>query len=468
MTWWHYLILVNFYLVLFYGFYVLLLQKETFFQLNRVYLVTASIFSFYIPVIHSNWVTNLFITRRVQYSIYSSPAMIYQFKPIQNTQLNLGQLFVGLYLAGIVFLTLKLVWQLIQLNKILRQNKQTASYSFFKWIKMEENPVDYKIIKAHEQAHARQWHSLDVLIIEVVTIVNWFNPVVYFYRLAIKHIHEYIADKYAIKTGTTKAEYALLLLSKTFDTPAHQLVNPFFNKSLLKRRILMLQKGNSKKVALAKYGLSAPLFILMLIMSSATINNSKAINSINKKAEKVFLTPAADAVTDIAQAEIPDEQPKLIIETKTTKKAGVKKTEYGPMPGEEGSVNQQYVAVERMPEFPGGMRAFLQFIARTINYPVDMRQNNITGKAYVSFVVGKDGAVSDVKLLRDPGYGSGEEAVRAISLSPKWNPGIQNGNAISVKYTVPINFTLAADEDPKPRTFAGVADTLKANTSATQ
>src|SRR5476651_1477826 len=107
MTWWHYLILVNFYLVLFYGFYVLLLQKETFFQLNRVYLVTASIFSFYIPVIHSNWVTNLFITRRVQYSIYSSPAMIYQFKPIQNTQLNLGQLFVGLYLAGIVFLTLK-------------------------------------------------------------------------------------------------------------------------------------------------------------------------------------------------------------------------------------------------------------------------------------------------------------------------------------------------------------------------
>jgi len=203
MTWWHYLILVNFYLVLFYGFYVLLLQKETFFQLNRAYLVTAAIFSFLIPLIHSNWVQSLFITQKVQYTLYSNPVITHRFKPIENSQLNLGQLFVSLYIIGILFLSLRLIWQLIQLSKQIDQAKQTASYSFFNKIRLEENPANRGVITAHEQAHARQWHSVDVLIIEVVMIINWFNPVVYFYRLAIKHIHEFIADKQALKAGTT-------------------------------------------------------------------------------------------------------------------------------------------------------------------------------------------------------------------------------------------------------------------------
>jgi beta-lactamase regulating signal transducer with metallopeptidase domain len=67
--------------------------------------------------------------------------------------------------------------------------------------------------------HARQWHSADVLIIEAVMIINWFNPIVYLYRFAIKHVHEFIADRQALKAGTNKADYAMLLLSQTFDTP---------------------------------------------------------------------------------------------------------------------------------------------------------------------------------------------------------------------------------------------------------
>src|SRR5207302_7439961 len=133
-------------------------------------------------------------------------------------------------------------------------------------------------------------------IIEAILIVNWFNPVVYLYRFAIKHIHEFIADRQAIKAGTDKTDYALLLLSQTFNAPAHRLVNPFFNKSLLKQRILMLQKNKSHHVALIKYGLTAPLFVLMLILSSATVNNSKTIRLLNKKAEWVFLTPASASV----------------------------------------------------------------------------------------------------------------------------------------------------------------------------
>jgi len=462
MTWWHYLILVNFYLVLFYGFYVLLLQRETFFQLNRVYLVNAAILSFLIPVIHSGWVQNLFITRRVQSTIYSHPAIIYQFKPGEDSHLNLGQIFGSLYLIGIVFLSIRLIWQLVQLNKIIRQAKQTVSYSFFNRIKLEDNPANRAVITAHEQAHARQWHSVDVLIIELVMIVNWFNPVIYFYRLAIKHIHEFIADKQALKSGTTRAEYALLLLSKTFDAPAHQLVNPFFNKSLLKRRILMLHKGNSKKMALAKYGLSAPLFILMLILSSATVNNSKTIKVINKKAGDVFSTTATDALSDIAHAGIPDDLPKSIPLKAIGKKVVHPITE--PAVEQKLPESAGYTTVEKMPEFPDGLGAFFQFIAKNIKYPAEMRENNIQGKAIMTFVIEPDGSVSNVKSMRDPGFGAGEEAERVIALSPKWQPAIQNGKAVRIQSSITISFTLTADyEDVKPK----MIDTVKSSTSAT-
>jgi len=469
MTWWHYLILVNFYLVLFYGFYVLLLQKETFFQLNRLYLVAATLLSFFIPLMHADWVKNLFITRKVQYSLYGNPLIYRPFKPIEATQINLGQVFLVMYISGILFLSIRLLIQLIQLNKVIHQPKQAASYSFFNRIKLGDNLANRDVITAHEQAHAQQWHSVDVLIIEIVMIINWFNPVVYFYRLAIKHIHEFIADKHAIRSGTTKAEYALLLLSQTFNAPAHQLVNNFFNKSLLKRRILMLQKGNSKNVALTKYGLSAPLFILMLILSSATITSSKTITIINKKAETVFSTPAEEAISGITNSEIPDELPKdePIANTikKITRPVTVLKNEHDQ---DAGTGNDKaYTSVEKMPEFPGGLSAFYQFISKTINYPSGMRENNIQGKAFVSFVIETDGSISNVKSLRDPGYGSGEEAVRTISLSPKWNPALQNGQPIRVQYTVPINFSLAGEEAAK---FKGAntsaEDTVKAKGTA--
>src|SRR5580693_642268 len=111
MNWWQYLMLVNIYLLLFYGFYVLLLSRETFFQLNRLYLVAAALLSFFIPLIQSDWVKDLFITQKVQYTIYSSPVMIYRFKPIQNTHISIGQVLTVIYLCGIIFLLARFIWQ---------------------------------------------------------------------------------------------------------------------------------------------------------------------------------------------------------------------------------------------------------------------------------------------------------------------------------------------------------------------
>ncbi|MBB6108168.1 outer membrane transport energization protein TonB [Mucilaginibacter lappiensis] len=440
MSWWQYLLLVNIYLVLFYVFYVLLLRKETFFQLNRIYLVTAALLSFFIPMIQADWVQNLFITQQVKYTIYSSPVMIYSLKPVVASHISIGQVLAFLYGAGMLFLSVRLIWQLIKLKRVINQPQATAAYSFFGTVRLDEANANNTIIEAHEQVHAKQWHSADVMLVELVMIINWFNPVVYMYRFAIKHIHEYIADRQAVQAGTNKAEYALLLLSQTFESPAHQLVNPFFNHSLLKQRIIMLQKNKSQRISLIKYGLSAPLFILMLILSSATINNSKPVTVINKSAHQLFTTPATSALLgDVLREDKSLEKKqdsRIIHENKidTVRKKG-----------------DVYTAVEKVPEFPGGLEKFGLFLGKGIKYPKVDRDNGTQGRVIVTFVVEKDGALSGLKVTRGVSKTIDAEAIRVLKASPKWTPGIEGGKKVRVQYSVPISFTLAPD-DNKPKT----------------
>ncbi|TSJ43916.1 TonB family protein [Mucilaginibacter corticis] len=423
MNWWHYLLLVNFYLVLFFGFYALLLRRETFFQLNRVYLVASALLSFFIPLIQADWVKNLFITQEVQDTIYSGPiSVVYNFtvSPEVTHAITLGQVFNAIYIAITVFLILRLFWQLLILKKEIEKPSASAAYSFFKKISLGDKASQSKIIAEHEQVHAGQWHSVDVMIIEMVMIINWFNPVVYLYRFAIKYIHEFIADRQVINAGTDKADYALLLLSQTFEVDTHNLVTPFFNRSLLKQRIMMMQKDKSHRIALAKYGLSAPLFILMLIFSSATVNNSKAVKVINKKTETILSMPANDMITNDNNNALPE----LEAVKDTTKDTKI------------------YNQVETQPQFPGGLIAFGKFLGANIHYPAADREAKVQGTVIATFVVETSGTLSNINAVRGPSAAMKKEALRVLLLSPKWKPGYQNNKKVRVLYTVPIKFTL--------------------------
>jgi TonB family protein len=452
MNWWHYLILVNTYLTLFYGFYYLLLRRETFFQLNRVYLIGTATLSFFIPLIQSQWVKDLFITRQVQYTIYGGNAVtISDLAPIKDNPITVGQVLVMLYTAGVVILTIRLMVQLILLRRIIKDPSPSASYSFFNKIRVNDGIDGKEVIESHELVHARQFHSADVLIIEAVMIINWFNPVVYLYRFAVKQVHEYIADRHTLNAGTNKADYALLLLSQTFDAPAHQLVNPFFNHSLLKKRIMMLQKNKSQRIKLIKYGLSAPLFILMLILSSATISNSKTVNAIHNRAEAALERPA-------------------IVLADTTKHTVVitynPKTDKLPAANPDTTPKNKIVftSVEISPTFPGGEVAFGRFLAANIKYPEEARKAKLQGRSVITFVVEMDGSLSDIKVVRPLGGGTDEEAIRVLKISPKWKPGIQNGHVVRVAYAVPISFTLA---DDKARKTGFVPQAKNGNTTTT-
>lgn len=110
---------------------------------------------------------------------------------------------------------------------------------------------------------------------------------------------------------------------------------------------------------------------------------------------------------------------------------------------EEEVVEEQiFTVVENDPEFPGGMEALYKYLAQNIKYPQLARDNNITGRVYVTFVVEKDGSIANPKVLRDIGGGCGQEAIRVVKSMPKWTPGKQRGKAVRVQFNLPVNFSL--------------------------
>ena len=392
-----YLILANTFMVILIGFYLLLLKKETFFQINRAYLLSALLLSFIIPAIHSPWAQQLNVTRQLQYSFIAKPVTIFSTSVAGETHFSFMQVVGYLYVLGVIAFVCHFFIRLWAIKNIIRNNDDLPSYSFFKKIYLGGNDPGNTLIREHEHIHASQWHSVDILLMELVVIINWFNPVVYLFRKELKNVHEFIADEGALKVSSSKKEYAMLLFSQTFETPINNLVNPFFNQKLLKQRIMMIQKNKSHKSALLKYLLVVPLSLLMLTLSSATMVK----NEVEVTSEKASLFP----------------------QQKDTR---------------------VFTEVEHAPSYPGGINNFFQFLQQNIKYPVEAKNKKVEGKVFVSFIVEEDGSLSNLKVLRDPGAGCGAEALRVMKLSPKWNPGIQNKHKVRVQYTMPISFTLKA------------------------
>ena len=121
--------------------------------------------------------------------------------------------------------------------------------------------------------------------------------------------------------------------------------------------------------------------------------------------------------------------------------------EYVFEPKEDEDRPGVYVIVEQMPEFPGGDKGFYQYIADNIKYPAKAREKGIKGLVYVNFIVEPDGSVSNIKVLREIGGGCDEEAVRVVESMPKFKPGMQDGEAVRVSYTVPVFFRLEEKQD---------------------
>ena len=115
----------------------------------------------------------------------------------------------------------------------------------------------------------------------------------------------------------------------------------------------------------------------------------------------------------------------------------------GNLPASTGDEVVSTDFLEKYPEFPGGEKAFARYLSRNLKYPYMAVESNITGRVWVSFIIEKNGSLSDVKVVRGIGGGCDEEAVRVLKKAPAWAPGMQNGRAVRVAYTMPIHFQLS-------------------------
>jgi TonB family protein len=451
MNWLNYLLQVNLYLILFYGFYRILLRTETFFNLNRGYLVASAALAFFIPLMQSEWVRSWFVTEQISQTITTlyDPQVFYVQASEQAQTLTLGDFMAVFYIAGILIGIARFGGNLVFLGKMMKrkivQKDSKQAFSFFNVLFVSKELKNRSTIMKHEFVHIRQLHSADVMLFELIAIFNWFNPVVYLYKSSIKHIHEFIADEVASHNEASKADYAMLLFQEQFGVQAIPLTNNFFNQSLLKLRIKMLQKERSTQTAMMKYGLIAPLFILMIVVSSATLA-SKQLAKIEEKVEEfaegnlaeVIVKPSKTAKEvllkdgiDLSEAFIIS--PDLVDEVKAISK-------------NTRDTNEVFDAVEENPEFIGGMEALGTFLQENLKYPEAAKKAFYSGRVYTSFIVNTDGTATNFDVLKSGEFGCNEEALRVLKLIPKWIPGKSKGKVVRSRFIVPINFALEEEK----------------------
>jgi protein TonB len=213
------------------------------------------------------------------------------------------------------------------------------------------------------------------------------------------------------------------------------------------------------------FAISAPLLISMLPDASEDNSLDKKIVTIKlppkeKPKENIPPPPPPPPKVDqvkfvkpvVAKAEEVTEEPPKIVEIKD-KKLGAEDIKGDPDaeltvepvgngPADIVDDNNIYstAGIEVKPDFPGGIEKFYKFVGNNYRTP---EEEGLKGKVYVTFVVEKDGSLTDIKVVRDIGYGTGTEAVRVLKKCPKWNPGEQNGKKVRVQYSLPITIQSA-------------------------
>jgi hypothetical protein len=284
MAWLYYLLEANLYLLIFYGFYRLFLQHETFYNSNRYYLLLTSVTAFLLPILQLGLLKPIPIveTLALEIPVAYAPESITAtpLTPIQETFHFVDYLY-PLYLCIALCFTIKLSIGLFKIIKLwlnakklrsghitLVELQDQAAFSFFNLLFIHPHLAKKQTVLNHEMVHIKQKHSFDILFFELVQIICWFNPIIYFIKKDIKLLHEYIADELSTSTDMQKHEYAMFLIENSFGLTPTALTNQIFNQSILKRRINMLNKKRTAGWARLKLLVVLPLAGGMLCMST--------------------------------------------------------------------------------------------------------------------------------------------------------------------------------------------------------
>ena len=582
-------------IAVFYMFYRLLLSRETFHRLNRIVLLSTAVASFVLPLCIITLHKTVLMTMPEVTDTMETVMVEVAEEPTPWWQIALPVVFFA-GMAVTVGHTLTSVAKVILLIRRSEKHPQEdgtvvcvtgrADMPPFSWMHyIVMNRSDYEqqdaAILAHERAHIRLGHSWDVLLADLLTALQWFNPAMWMLRADLRAIHEYEADRAVLSQGIDAHQYQYLLITKAAGIGGYSIANGISHSTLKNRINMMLHKQSKpknylkllallpvvgivlaanarsvtdityvnadnsskaideqavaatpaatpqtddkekkKKVIVDLNSETHPLVIVNgtempydnfvsispnIIKSITVLKNKEALTKYgekgkdgvilveiedhpNQKGHEPFLLkglvidekkePVVGAivrvkgtkqgtVTDLDgryTIEVPDgatievayvgmetatfTTSKAIAESRTTaivlKKDGSNEpVKYEATLTYNGTDNDKsYDVVDQMPEFPGGVGARMQYLAKNVKYPVEAQRKGQQGNVVVKFTVEKDGSITNSRVVRSISPLLDAEALRVINAMPKWIPGRHHGKAVSVGYVLPVSFVL--------------------------
>ena len=506
--------------------YMLLLRKESFFRFNRMILLSIIVLSLALPFFDIHVLT------------WGENGLGEQLKGVievgELTLVDTGEYIVGkqtldhdtgfnwwtilscLYIIGVIVTIIVKLIQLILLNrdihsgvlwtdirdgvKIYCHIKDIAPFSWFNTIVISE--TDYnnnaKEILCHEFGHIEHYHSLDILLVNVLEIVQWCNPLSWILAGSLRDVHEYEADDAVLQSGVSAYQYQLLLIKKAVGSSSYAFANSF-NHSLLKKRITMMLRKDSNPWMKSKALYILPVAAIALsafatpeltkqferITQDHTVNSDKVNET--SKIKQVFVKVNGAVDSDIVENLIDNKA--TSIETNSTLTENIDASanvseKVMQTVSDSTKIKPEEVLdeVEKMPEFPGGTLALMQYISQNIRYPKKAQEMGLMGRLIVQFEIHKDGGIHNIKpvelnkfrghsaseivdnILADTkkkwalenkvmtaeeeeGIREGyhaiiEEGVLVVRKMPSWTPGENKGKKVNVKFTIPISFRL--------------------------
>ena len=453
---------------------MLLMKRETFHRFNRWLLLLVVAMSLVVPTIEFSFDSPMaFFSQIIEDAVVGgagpvSDIQISFAEPVVATlsadeaqpedftlwqhlsQLETIDWIVVVYFMVALFLIVRLFYMYARVVAILRSGLRvdSALYNMSNNVRMVVHNADYKPfswfgwvsisrtdlaecgreILTHEAAHVKCKHSYDILFADLVIILQWFNPMAWVMKNLLKDIHEYEADSAVLAAGVDAKSYQLLIIKKAVGARLYSIANSF-NHSLTKKRITMMCKEKSSLWQCTK-----ALYVLPLAVVAACTFSSPNSATDDKGSENVANNEAsASNLHEVVQN----------VDIETTVVA------YGGQDDEP-----VYQVVEQQPEYPGGTGELMKFISRNIKYPKESCDKNSQGKAFVGFVVKRDGSIGNIEVVRTSGDNLLDaEAVRVVKAMPAWVPGKQGGKEVNVRYVLPVAFRLQGGSAPSSPTM---------------
>lgn len=476
-----YLLKLNLALIVLFGFYKLMFSGDTFFALRRATLIGMCLVAMLVPGLNcSYWINKSvgMVSMANEYAAIVLPAVT--VTPGGGGSIGWETTAMTIYTMVACLLLLRFFWQLVSIVRLRNKCRTTdingtkvyllesneGPFSFFNWIFInptKHNRQETDEIMTHELAHCRQLHSIDVLFTELFAIVFWANPFVWLLKREVRLNLEYLADNNVLAGGTDSKKYQYHLLGLAYRKNVATISNNF-NVLPLKKRIKMMNKKRTKRIAKVKYALYIPLAAALLVVSNietvardiANVAKAMPMAKASVKQEKMVdlsfsnkATVAVESRKNVQSTEaIERKDNKMEVQAdnrnsemsaqkveETTEVANEESVEKGP----KKSPKKVYEYIENMPTFNGNLN---QWLLQNMKYPVEAMNKKEQGKVIVQFIVSENGEVSEPKIIRSVSPALDEEACRIVLAMPKWNPGKLKGKPVAVRYMLPITFRL--------------------------